>query len=134
MTEKTTPKEEQELQSLRQIKRSRLIAAALIALAALFVIWNLYDTEFHYTNTEEGRLSALQDYIPGTDSQTGKVGPDDPLQVIAWQTANNRLFIFYAAKQGQCTRDPAPSKGDKRQIQACERKHNAFSFYLRCVQ
>ena len=127
MTEKTTPKEEQELQSLRQIKRSRLIAAALIALAALFVIWNLYDTEFHYTNTEEGRLSALQDYIPGTDSQTGKVGPDDPLQVIAWQTANNRLFIFYAAKNRDNVHGIL-------QIQACERKHIAFSFYLRCVQ
>ena len=54
------------LRFLKRVKRTRLIAAILSALVALFCIGWLYDLEFHYANTEAGRLEAVCDYIPST--------------------------------------------------------------------
>ena len=52
------------LKFLKRVKRTRLMAATLAAIVALFCMWWLYDQEFHYTNTEVGRLEAVCDYIP----------------------------------------------------------------------
>ncbi|HFD5485434.1 TPA: hypothetical protein ACF472_001732 [Streptococcus pyogenes] len=41
------------LRFLKRVKRTRLIAAILSALVALFCIGWLYDLEFHYANTEK---------------------------------------------------------------------------------
>ena len=65
------------LRFLKRVKRTRLIAAILSALVALFCIGWLYDLEFHYANTEAGRLEAVCDYIPSPEG--------------------NHLLIFFAA-------------------------------------
>ena len=58
------------LKFLRRVKRTRLIAAVLSVLAALFCMWWLYDQEFHYANTEAGRLEAVCDYILSPEDST----------------------------------------------------------------
>ncbi|HGI7204899.1 TPA: hypothetical protein ACJTQ0_001731, partial [Streptococcus pyogenes] len=51
------------LRFLKRVKRTRLIAAILSALVALFCIGWLYDLEFHYANTEAGRLEAVTIFL-----------------------------------------------------------------------
>lgn len=83
---------------LKRVKRTRLLAAALTAILALWCMWWLYDQEFHYPNTEAGRLAAVEDYIPSpADSTIRHVVEGDPLRVIAWAERGRSLFIFYAA-------------------------------------
>lgn len=84
------------LNFLKRVKRTRLIAAGVTLVLALWCIWWLYDAEFHYPNTEAGRLAAVEDYIAepeggGMNNDMQKVTP------LAWQEANGRLFIFYRA-------------------------------------
>lgn len=87
------------LRFLRRVRRTRLIAAVLTALAALWCMWWLYDTEYHYPNTEAGRLAAVEDYIPSpADSRLQKgVKAGTPLRVVAWAEREGQLFIAYAA-------------------------------------
>jgi len=87
------------LKFLKRVKRTRLMAAVLSALAALFCIWWLYDQEFHYANTEAGRLAAVCDYIPSPKDSTlrQRVMAGTPLHVVSWKTIENRLFIFFRA-------------------------------------
>lgn len=87
------------LKFLKRVKRTRLIAAVLSAVVALFCMWWLYDQEFHYANTEAGRLAAVYAYItsPKDDFMDHGVQAGTPLQVVSWQTIEDRLFIFYKA-------------------------------------
>lgn len=88
------------LRFLKRVKRTRLMAALLSALAALLCMWWLYDQEFHYANTEAGRLAAVCDYIPGPKDSTLPCGvkAGTPMYVVSWRTMENRLFIFYKAE------------------------------------
>lgn len=87
------------LKFLKRVKRTRLMAAILSAVVAVFCMWWLYDQEFHYANTEAGRLAAVCDYIPAPEDSTLSVGvtAGTPIRVVSWQTIKNRLFIFYQA-------------------------------------
>ena len=87
------------LKFLKRVKRTRLMAAILSAVVALFCMWWLYDQEYHYANTEAGRLEAVCDYIPQpTDSTlTHGVKAGTPVRAVAWQTIDNHLFIFFGA-------------------------------------
>lgn len=88
-----------ELKFLKRIKRTRLIAAVLSCVVALWCMWWLYDQEFHYPNTESGRLAAVEDYIPLSDDSPVSYGvkAGTPLHVGAWAAKDNHLFIFYFA-------------------------------------
>lgn len=87
------------LRFLKRVKRTRLIAAILTAVVALLVMWLIYDKEFHYANTDAGRLAAVCDYIPYPEDWPVSYGVKEgtPLQVISWVTKENRLFIFFKA-------------------------------------
>lgn len=93
----------QELRFLRRVKRARLAAAVLSLLAALWCMWWLYDQEFHYPNTEAGRLAAAEDYIPLPEDSTMPHGVQagTPLRAVAWQARENHLFIFYMADNSE---------------------------------
>lgn len=87
------------LNFLKRVKRTRLIAAGVTLALALWCIWWLYDAEFHYPNTDAGRLAAVEDYItePEDSSMNHDLKVGTPFQVIAWQEAHGKLFIFYKA-------------------------------------
>ena len=87
------------LKFLKRVKRTRLMAATLAAIVALFCMWWLYDQEFHYTNTEVGRLEAVCDYIPQPIDSTMPHGvkAGTPVRAVAWQAIDNHLFIFFGA-------------------------------------
>lgn len=87
------------LKFLKQATRIRLMAAILTSIVALFCMWWLYDREFHYANTEIGRLEAVCDYIPQQEDSTSShiVKAGTPMRAIAWQTIDNHLFIFFGA-------------------------------------
>ena len=87
------------LKFLKRVKRTRLMAAILSAVVALFCMWWLYDQEYHYANTEAGRLEAVCDYIPLPEDSTMSHGvkAGTPVRAVAWQTIDNHLFIFFGA-------------------------------------
>jgi len=87
------------LKFLKRVKRTRLIAAILSTVVALFCMWWLYDQEFHYANTDAGRLEAVCDYIPQPEDSTMPHGvkAGTPVRAVAWQTIDNHLFIFFGA-------------------------------------
>ena len=87
------------LKFLKRVKRTRLMAAILPAVVALFCMWWLYDQEYHYANTEAGRLEAVCDYIPLPEDSTMSHGvkAGTPVRAVAWQTIDNHLFIFFGA-------------------------------------
>lgn len=78
------------LSFLKRVKRTRLIATGVTLVLTLWCIWWLYDAEFHYPNTEAGRLAAVEDYMAQpADGGTGEATP------LAWQESHGKLFIFY---------------------------------------
>lgn len=84
------------LDFLKRVKRTRLLAAAVTLVLTLWCIWWLYGAEFHYPNTDAGRLAAVEDYIAqpagrGMNHDMRKVTP------LAWQESHGKLFIFYKA-------------------------------------
>lgn len=87
------------LNFLKRIKRTRLIAAGVTLALTLWCIWWLYDAEFHYPNTEAGRLAAVEDYItqPADSTMNHDLKAGTSFHVIAWQEARGKLFIFYKA-------------------------------------
>jgi hypothetical protein len=87
------------LRFLRQVKRTRLLAALMALLLALLCMWWLYDREFHYANTEAGRLAAVEDYVPDDkDAMYIHVAPGTPLRVVAYAEQGSSLYIAYAAE------------------------------------
>lgn len=88
-----------EEKGLRRLKRTRLIAAGVTLALTLWCIWWLYDAEFHYPNTEAGRLAAVEDYIaePEDSTMSHDLKAGTPFRAIAWQEARGKLFIFYGA-------------------------------------
>ena len=87
------------LNFLKRVKRTRLLAAVVTLALTLWCIWWLYDAEFHYANTESGRLAAVEGYItePEDSSMNHDLKAGTPFHVIAWQEARGKLFIFYKA-------------------------------------
>ena len=87
------------LNFLKRVKRTRLLAAALTILLALWCIWWLYDVQaYHYPNTEAGRLEAVEDYVPSApDSTIRHVVEGDPLRVLGWVADGEDLYVAYAA-------------------------------------
>ena len=87
------------IESLKQVKRSRLIAAAVTALLTLWCMWWLYDQEFHYANTDAGRLSAVEDYVRLPEDSHSVVGiaHDTPVRVVSYAEHGRTLYIYYAA-------------------------------------
>ncbi|WP_297211635.1 zf-HC2 domain-containing protein [uncultured Flavonifractor sp.] len=87
------------LNFLKRVKRTRLIAAILTVILALWCIWWLYDAQaYHYPNTEAGRLEAVEDYVPSApDSTIQHVVEGDPLRVLGWVEEGKDLYVAYAA-------------------------------------
>lgn len=84
---------------LKLIRRQRLIIAIITAMAMVLSMWALYDEEFHYSNTEAGRLTALIDYIPDTSGSSRAMVTDNAqLWETAHQTYGKHLFIFYGSE------------------------------------
>lgn len=80
-------------------QKLRHVAAAVIAVLTIIILWALYDSEFHYPNSDAGRLAAVTAYIPDSDTgQKNSVSKEDPIHVIAWKTVEDRLFIFYGSE------------------------------------
>ena len=82
------------LKFLKKVKRTRLLAAALSALLALLAMGWLYEQEFHYPNTEAGRLAAVCDYIP-SEGYNANVVLGTEMRVVAWteKTQNQKTAI-----------------------------------------
>lgn len=87
------------LSFLKRVKRARLIAAILTVILALWCIWWLYDVQsYHYSNTEAGRLEAVEDYVPSAPGSTIRhVTEGDPLRVLGWVAEGKDLYVAYAA-------------------------------------
>lgn len=86
------------LPPLRHVRRPRLVIAIIAAIAMVLSMWALYDTEFHYSNTEAGRQKAVSDYIPGTPGMPAvMVTEGTDLWSAAYQSYGKHLFIFYGA-------------------------------------
>ena len=87
------------LKFLKRVKRTRLLAAALSVVVALWCMWWLYDQEFHYPNTEAGRLAAVEDYVsrPSDSRDTKGVQEGTPIHVGGWQEIEGQLAIFFKA-------------------------------------
>ena len=51
------------LKFLKRVKRTRLLAAVLSVVVALWCMWWLYDQEFHYPNTEADRRPLQRKYL-----------------------------------------------------------------------
>lgn len=90
---------EPSLHFLKRVKRTRLIAAILTVVLALWCIWWLYDVQaYRYPNTEAGRLEAVEDYVPSAPGSTIRhVVEGDPLRVLGWVAEGNDLYVAYAA-------------------------------------
>ena len=52
---------------LKEVKRSRLVAAALAFFLCLFCIVRLYAMTFPYANTAKGLQQAVEDDVPSPD-------------------------------------------------------------------
>lgn len=93
------PAPKRALRFLKRVKRTRLIAAILCTFILLWSIWWLYDQEFHYVNTEAGRLTAVEEYVPLPEdsSMAHGVASGTPLRVIDYTERDDMLFIAYAA-------------------------------------
>ena len=93
------PSPKPSLNFLKRVKRTRLIAAVLTVVLALWCIWWLYDVQaFHYPNTEAGRLEAVEDYVPSAPGSTIQhVMAGDPLRVLGWVEEGKDLYVAYAA-------------------------------------
>ena len=85
------------LKFLKKVKRTRLLAAALSALLALLAMGWLYEQEFHYPNTEAGRLAAVCDYIP-SEGYNANVVLGTEMRVVAWTEKDGRLLIAFRAE------------------------------------
>ena len=85
------------LNFLKRVKRTRLIAAGVSLVLALWCIWWLYDAEFHYPNTEAGRLAAVEDYITAPEGSGINNNEMQNITPLAWQESHGKLFIFYKA-------------------------------------
>lgn len=87
------------LPPLKHVRRPRLIIAMITAIAMVLSMWALYDTEFHYANTEAGRQKAVSDYIPGTPGAPAVMVPEGTdIWATAYQAYKEHLIIFYRAK------------------------------------
>ena len=84
---------------LKEVKRSRLVAAALAFLLCLFCIVRLYAMTFPYANTAKGLQRAVEDYVPSPDDTgaTQGISPDSPLRVIGSAVQGQFLYVAYAA-------------------------------------
>ena len=84
---------------LKEVKRSRLVAAALAFLLCLFCIVRLYAMTFPYANTAKGLQRAVEDYVPSPDDTgaTQGIAPDSPLRVIGSAVQGQFLYVAYAA-------------------------------------
>lgn len=94
---------ERALRFLKKVKRTRLLAAALSALLALLAMGWLYEQEFHYPNTEAGRLAAVCDYIP-SEGYNANVALGTEMRVIAWAEKDDRLLIAFRAENREHVR------------------------------
>ncbi len=86
---------------LKRVRRTRLVAAALSAAVTLFCMGWLYDSAYHYPNTEAGRLAAVEEYLPGGENETQGVAKGTPLEVVGWQERGKNLYLFYMADNDQ---------------------------------
>ena len=82
------------LNFLKRVKRTRLLAAGVSLVLTLWCIWALYDSQFHYPNTEAGRQAAAEDHV---SHDLGRVGSGTVIHCAAYQEQGNRLLMFYKA-------------------------------------
>lgn len=70
----------------------------LTILITVLIAYGAYFSEFHYVNTEEGRLLMVEEYLPRKEENpVHGIGAEAALEVIAYQEIENRLFLFYKA-------------------------------------
>lgn len=105
------PVPQKSLRFLKKIRRTRLLAAALALLVTALFVWWLYDLQFHYANTDAGRLAAAQDFVWEdlllSDSETAesrRIPRGTPVDVVAYQQRNNLLFLSFTAGEPQSIR------------------------------
>ena len=91
------------LDFLKKVKRTRLLAAALSLLLALWAALWLYGREFAYPNTEAGRLAAVCDYIP-SEGYNANVALGTEMRVVAWTEKDDRLLIAFRAENEEHVR------------------------------
>ena len=111
------------IERLKQVKRSRLIAAAVTAMLTLWCMWWLYDQEFHYANTDASRLSAVEDYVRLPEDSHSVVGiaHDTPVRVVSYAEHGRTLYIYYAAENAENVHGiVCLKKRDQLQISACQ--------------
>lgn len=84
---------------LKEVKRSRLAAAALAFLLCLFCIVQMYSMTFPYANTTKGLQQAVEDYVPSSDDTgaTQGISPDSTLRIIGSAVQGKFLYVAYAA-------------------------------------
>ena len=93
------------LKFLKKVKRTRLLAAALSLLLALWAALWLYGREFAYSNTEAGRLAAVCDYIVAPeDDWNPRVKAGTEMRVVAWAERDDRLLIAFRAENEEHVR------------------------------
>jgi len=74
------------------------LVSAVIAVITIGCMLVLYDSEFHYANTEQGRQKAVTEFLRADSENPPKeIGRESTLRVIAYETVGKRLFIFFAA-------------------------------------
>ena len=93
------------LDFLKKVKRTRLLAAALSLLLALWAALWLYGREFAYPNTEAGRLASVCDYIVAPeDDWNPTVAAGTEMRVVAWTEKDDRLLIAFRAENEEHVR------------------------------
>jgi hypothetical protein len=90
---------EKEINFPKRRNPMRPAIAILFVLASLCLLWWMYDQEFHYPNTEAGRLAAARDFLTDADDTSVKasIRPDTPLRVVAYAEKGDYLYLSYAA-------------------------------------
>lgn len=81
------------------MKNKRIIPVLVVVAVTVFIMWWIYGSEYHYPNTESGRLAAVEDYVLSTSSipTRNDLSIGTPMYVEAWQKIENRLYVFFRA-------------------------------------
>ncbi|OUM20462.1 zf-HC2 domain-containing protein [Butyricicoccus porcorum] len=91
------PVPKKSLRFLKKVQRTRLLAAVLAALVTILCAWMLYDSRFHYANTESGRMAAVEDVACDERLSEYAIKEGSPIHVTAYLEKDDFLYIAFAA-------------------------------------
>ncbi|MGM9631444.1 zf-HC2 domain-containing protein [Butyricicoccus sp.] len=94
------------LRFLKKVQRTRLLAAVLAFVVTLLFVWWLYDLQFHYANTESGRLDAIQDFVwdeeqiwaSFEEDEEYRINRGTPVHIVAYQQRDDLLFVSFTVE------------------------------------